>query len=175
MESTFYESRTVAHWPASPSRERRGRSRRRRRFRSSAEVTFRPIMAARAQEVRSLPIGMSPASTAARATPHGEPLSADTDIRKSARDHRLANKLFELLSKNIRVRRRARAGRATRSRTREPLPRRGETDEGRPRRRRRRLRRTRTTTPVPFRGPAPRPERTGRRHLIITAPTRERQ
>lgn len=36
-----------------------------------------------------------------------EPACADTDIRKSARDHYLTNKLFVLLSKNIRVRRKA--------------------------------------------------------------------
>ncbi|CAB3251746.1 unnamed protein product [Arctia plantaginis] len=41
-----------------------------------------------------------------------EPACADTDIRKSARDHYLANKLFVLLSKNIRVRRRALAARS---------------------------------------------------------------
>lgn len=41
-----------------------------------------------------------------------EPACADTDIRKSARDHYLANKLFVLLSKNIRLRRRALAARS---------------------------------------------------------------
>ncbi|KAJ8713546.1 hypothetical protein PYW07_013916 [Mythimna separata] len=84
-----------------------------------AEVTLRPNMAARAQEVRSLPIGTSPAA-AGQPTPAAgtasrsarEPACADTDIRKSARDHYLANKLFVLLSKNIRVRRRALAARS---------------------------------------------------------------
>lgn len=36
-----------------------------------------------------------------------EPACASTDIRKCVRDHRLANKLFAVLSKNIRVRRKA--------------------------------------------------------------------
>lgn len=89
-----------------------------------AEVTLRPNMAARAQEVRSLPTGRVVDGTSPPAafwcdTATGPPLSAanepacpDTDIRKSARDHYLANKLFVLLSKNIRVRRRALAARS---------------------------------------------------------------
>lgn len=142
------------------------------------EVTFRPNMAARAQEVRSLPIGTSPTAACARppnravaAGSTREPACADTDIRKSARDHYLANKLFVLLSKNIRVRRKALkpAAELTRSCTREPLPRRGETDEGRPRRRWRRLRRTRTSPAVPFHGCAALAVWKRPRPLIITA------
>lgn len=51
-----------------------------------------------------------PPATASRSA--REPACADTDIHKSARDHYLANKLFVLLSKNIRVRRRALAARS---------------------------------------------------------------
>lgn len=138
-----------------------------------AEVTFWPNMAARAQEVRSLPIGTSPTAAwpdrsrgAAPRCARG-PACADTDIRKSTRDHYLLNKLFVLLSKNIRAV--EPAAEPTRSCTREPLPRRGETDEGRPRRRRRRLRRTRTSPAVPFHWCAAPAVRVRPWPLIITA------
>ncbi|CAD0200882.1 unnamed protein product [Chrysodeixis includens] len=113
-----------------------------------AEVTLRPNMAARAQEVRSLPIGTSPSAGAAT------PAAVHRSEQGSARSPQPE---------------------PTRSCTREPLPRCGETDEGRPRRRRRRLRRTRTPPPVPFRGCAVAAERAGPRQLIITAATREHQ
>ncbi|KOB79188.1 Uncharacterized protein OBRU01_00924 [Operophtera brumata] len=64
-------------------------------------------MAAHAQEVRSLPIGTSPPWPARARRPRcagaTEPACAGTDIRKSARDHYLVNKLLALLSKNIPV------------------------------------------------------------------------
>lgn len=84
-----------------------------------AEVTLTLNMTAHAQEVRSLPIGTSPPSPAPSARARRprcagatEPACAGTNIRKSARDHYLVNKLLALLSKNIRVRRRAVAARS---------------------------------------------------------------
>lgn len=70
----------------------------------SAQLTYRDVSAGGGHSRHPPP---STASRSAR-----EPACADTDIRKSARDHYLANKLFVLLSKNIRVRRRALATRS---------------------------------------------------------------
>lgn len=70
----------------------------------SAQLTYRDVSAGGGRSRHPPPFT---ASRSAR-----EPACSDTDIRKSARDHYLANKLFVLLSKNIRVRRRALAARS---------------------------------------------------------------
>lgn len=76
-------------------RRRKWRSRRTWRRAGSAQLTYRDVSAG--------------CLLAANET-HG-PACADSGIRKSARDHRLTNKLFAPLSKNIRLRRKAVGGR----------------------------------------------------------------
>lgn len=76
-------------------RRRKWRSRRTWRRAGSAQLTYRDV---------------STGCLLAANETHG-PACVDSGIRKSARDHRLTNKLFAPLSKNIRLRRKAVGGR----------------------------------------------------------------
>ncbi|KAG6444818.1 hypothetical protein O3G_MSEX003533 [Manduca sexta] len=71
----------------------------------SAQLTYRDVSGSGGLQPSA---AAPPCHRAERRT--REPACADTDTRKSARGHQLANKLFALLSKNIRARRRAFAG-----------------------------------------------------------------